>query len=82
MWAGTYGMLAVMVNGQERNSGGSYAHHGFSVEVYDDITSFNLSFSVEASTEKDKDRGPFTNDRDHEWKFTGSEDLWDIEEMA
>lgn len=82
MWKGTYGMVAVMVNGQERTNGGSYATHGFHVDVFSDITTFNLSFSVEASSEKDKDRGPFTNDKDHEWKFTGSIDNWDIEEMA
>ncbi|CAJ0637224.1 16303_t:CDS:2 [Entrophospora sp. SA101] len=82
MWRGTYGKLAVMVNEFERNSGASYAHHGFSVEVFDDVTSFNLSFSVEASSEQDKNRGPFTNDRDYEWKFTGSIDNWDIEELS
>nr|CAG8533854.1 12995_t:CDS:2 [Entrophospora candida] len=71
MWPGTYGKLAVMINENERNSGASYARHGFSVEVFDDVTSFNLSFSVEASSEQDKNRGPFTNDRDYEWKFTG-----------
>ncbi|CAG8502169.1 4103_t:CDS:2 [Diversispora eburnea] len=82
MWPGTYGMLAVMVNGQERNSGASYARHGFSVEVFDDVKTFNLSFSVEASSEKDKNRGPFSNDKDHEWKFTGSIDAWNIEELS
>ncbi|CAJ0833411.1 7668_t:CDS:2 [Entrophospora sp. SA101] len=50
--------------------------------VFDDVTSFNLSFSVEASSEQDKNRGPFTNDRDYEWKFTGSIDNWDIEELS
>ncbi|CAH1767221.1 6259_t:CDS:1, partial [Entrophospora sp. SA101] len=54
--------------------GGSYAHNGFSVQVYDDITNFNFSFFVEASTESNKSFGPFTNDQDYEWKFTGSED--------
>ncbi|CAJ0754152.1 19435_t:CDS:2, partial [Entrophospora sp. SA101] len=42
--------------------------------VYDDITNFNFSFFVEASTESNKSFGPFTNDQDYEWKFTGSED--------
>nr|CAG8487881.1 1555_t:CDS:2 [Entrophospora candida] len=82
MWPGTYGMLSIMQNGYEMSNGGSYAHHGFSVEVFDDIKSFNLSFYVQLSGEKDKNRGPFTNDRDYEWKFTGSEDNWDIEELS
>ncbi|CAJ0839757.1 289_t:CDS:2 [Entrophospora sp. SA101] len=79
---GTYGMLSIMQNGYEIRNGGSYAHNGFSVEVYDDVKSFNLSFYVQLSGEKDKYRGPFTNDWDYEWKFTGSEDSWDIEELS
>ncbi|CAJ0925120.1 11875_t:CDS:2 [Entrophospora sp. SA101] len=78
----TYGMLSIMQNGYEIRNGGSYAHNGFSVEVYDDVKSFNLSFYVQLSGEKDKYRGPFTNDWDYEWKFTGSEDSWDIEELS
>ncbi|CAJ0764337.1 15749_t:CDS:1, partial [Entrophospora sp. SA101] len=82
MWPGTFGKVTVMVDGSERSSGSSTAHHGFSVQVYDDIKIFNLSFAVELSGKKDKTRGPFRNHRDYEWKMTGSVDGWDIEELS
>ncbi|RHZ61889.1 hypothetical protein Glove_345g4 [Diversispora epigaea] len=76
MWAGTHGMLDVSVDG----SGGSYAPNDFHVDVSDQTKTFNLEFSVEASTESVKKRGPFTNDWDYCWKFSGSIDEWDIDQ--
>ncbi|EXX77969.1 hypothetical protein RirG_019050 [Rhizophagus irregularis DAOM 197198w] len=48
----------------------------FSYDVYDTIKDYYLTFSVEGTTQDDNHRGPFTNHRDYEWKFTGSVDKW------
>nr|CAG8564808.1 3347_t:CDS:2 [Entrophospora candida] len=82
MWPGTFGKATVMVNGTNMGDGSSTAHRGFNIQMFDDITIYNLSFAVELSGKKDKTRGPFTNDRDYEWKFTGSVDTWDIEQLS
>ncbi|CAJ0629688.1 4413_t:CDS:2 [Entrophospora sp. SA101] len=38
--------------------------------------------AIMASTESNKSFGPFTNDQDYEWKFTGSEDSCDVHEIS
>jgi hypothetical protein len=81
MWPGTYGMVDIVINGWSVNNGGSYARHGFHVDISDDTKAYNLTFSVEASTEDDKKRGPFTNDKDYCWKMSGSIDNWKLRDV-
>ncbi|CAB4439931.1 unnamed protein product [Rhizophagus irregularis] len=78
----TRGEVYVMVNGQQAGFGGSWSRKGFNVDVSDIISEFNLTFSVEDSSEQDKYRGPFKNNKDYEWKFSGSLDIWHIEQLA
>ncbi|PKC62680.1 hypothetical protein RhiirA1_464825 [Rhizophagus irregularis] len=66
----TRGEVYVMVNGQQAGFGGSWSRKGFNVDVSDIISEFNLTFSVEDSSEQDKYRGPFKNNKDYEWKFS------------
>jgi hypothetical protein len=83
MWPGTYGMTTLYVNGWEYDSSGSYARHSYHLYINDDSTKiYNLSFSIEASTQDAKHRGPFTNDRDYEWKLSGSIDNWSLEQLS
>ncbi|CAG8651752.1 16809_t:CDS:2 [Rhizophagus irregularis] len=78
----TRGEVYVMVNGQQAGFGGSWSRKGFNVYVSDITSEFNLTFSVEDSSEQDKYRGPFKNNKDYEWKFSGSLDIWHIEQLA
>ena len=81
MWPGTHGIIVVTVDGTTINEGDSHAHKGFHIDLTSATKSYNLTFSVEASTEDDKHRGPFTNDQDYNWKFSGSIDDWKIEQV-
>ncbi|CAI2169670.1 18179_t:CDS:1 [Funneliformis geosporum] len=58
--------------------GDEVAHKGYHIEIPDSIDSYCLVFGVILSTEKDKWRGPFTNNGDQCWHFKGSEDDWDV----
>jgi len=72
MWPGTHGMMDLIVNGWKINSSGSYARHDFHLDIGDSTKEYNLTFSVEVSIQGNKYRGPFTNDKDYEWKMSGS----------
>ncbi|CAB5359069.1 hypothetical protein RhiirA5_423514 [Rhizophagus irregularis] len=84
MWIGTYDEAYITINGSEVQGKGSLAHQSpwFSYDVYDTIKDYYLTFSVEGATQDDNHRGPFTNHRDYEWKFTGSVDKWDIHRLS
>lgn len=82
MLPGTFGEAYITIDGAEVIGKGSWAHKGFHIDVDDAITDYNITFSVEATTKGDKLRGPFKNDRDYEWKFTGSIDIWNIHQLS
>ncbi|CAG8834490.1 1655_t:CDS:1, partial [Racocetra persica] len=79
---GTIAGISVLKNKSVVGQGFSTACEGFKVHIQNSVKSYDLSSSVQFSHEKDKFRGPFTNDRDHKWKFTGSKNKWDIEQLA
>ena len=82
MWPGTIGNIFVTADGKTIASGGSHAHDGITIDLTSEYKSYYLTFSVEASTEDDKHRGPFTNDQNYCFKFHGSVDKWDIDQVS
>uniref|UniRef100_A0A1D1Y1Y9 tRNA (Mo5U34)-methyltransferase n=1 Tax=Anthurium amnicola TaxID=1678845 RepID=A0A1D1Y1Y9_9ARAE len=85
MWPGTVAGVDVYSarTGENLDIGaGSTAHDGFNIVMSIDYTDdYYLVFSVAGSFQQEKTRGNFKPDRDYEWKFTGSVDDWDIEQL-
>ncbi|CAI2168829.1 5806_t:CDS:2 [Funneliformis geosporum] len=57
---------------------GEWAHNGYSLNIPDEISTYWLAFQIGGSLEDDKWRGPFNNDGDKCWHFTGTLESWDI----
>ena len=82
MWPGTGAVLALTVDDNVITTTGSLAQDGFNIVVTSEIPVYNLIFDVVGTFQDIKHRGPFKNDQNYCFKFHGSVDKWDIDQVS